>query len=107
MMRGCEMEITESCDALRKHLSDIYKWNRGFEKRGELILRTGQSPVNFSSSSLKDSLFLSYSCIVSFTESYSIETLLLNKMRDKVSDGKGRRDASSPFFLSYIKTILS
>ena len=30
MMRGCEIEIMESCDALRKHLSDIYKRDRGF-----------------------------------------------------------------------------
>ena len=47
--------------------------------------------------------FLSYFCIVSFTEVYSVETLLLNKTREKVSDGIEKKSPHLIILLSYIK----
>ena len=47
--------------------------------------------------------FLSYFCIVSFTEFYSVETLLLNKTREKVSDGIEKKSPHLIILLSYIK----
>ena len=51
--------------------------------------------------------FLSYFCIVSFTEVYSVKTLLLNKIRKKVSDGIEKKAPFLIILLSYIKTTLS
>ena len=69
--------------------------------------KTRESPCHF--------LFLSWRlfppllflhCFL-YREKSSVETLLLNNIRKKVSDGKGKRSARFYSFLSYIKTSLS
>ena len=61
----------------------------------------------YSSLSPKDSFPLLLFCIVSFTEVYSVETLLLNKIRKKISDGIEKKAPYLIILLSYIKTTLS
>ena len=61
----------------------------------------------YSSFSPKDSFPLLLFCIVFFTEVYSVETLLLNKIRKKVSDGIEKKVPYLIILLSYIKITLS
>ena len=61
----------------------------------------------YSSFSLEDSFPLLLFYIISFTEVYSVETLLLNKIRKKVSDGIEKKVPYLIILLSYIKTTLS
>ena len=61
----------------------------------------------YSSFSPKDSFPLLLFCIVSFIEVYSVETLVLNKIRKKVSDGIEKKAPYLIILLSYIKTTLS
>ena len=61
----------------------------------------------YFSFSPKDSFPLLLFCIVFFTEVYSVESLLLTKTREKVSDGIEKKAPHLIILLSYIKTTLS